>query len=391
MFAGKAVIAELRGTGSGVGDMVTWKTSDPASGTVVSYTNDGTANTGFVSEQTEPLGQKIDVTDPEPPNEPQTYEQHLFFASDPEWQCSVPDAFYGGFQGRPDHCQNKVLMSFDRSLDQIYGFSSFDTRRIETYAWGTAAVKGSYEATITTEQEAMQWVLSITHKPASGGGSTGADSGYSHQSGPTQWDVRVNAGYDTIEGVFARLDASNPGDPNPPDDYRKEVLDAVKAILSGESECAKWFGEKAIRLAALGAVGEQLKNAPITRYESGDKGGIRMYGNESLFGADGQPFRATDGTPAYMLFSNVEIQSTGPFNSIVSTANKIGGKYPNGQLASRIAQVLHELAHIVYDPKTLKTLIERDGGDENKSVENSRIVLDEHHCREAIDTFLKKH
>lgn len=35
VFAGKAVIAELRGTGSGVGDMVTWKTSDPASGTVV--------------------------------------------------------------------------------------------------------------------------------------------------------------------------------------------------------------------------------------------------------------------------------------------------------------------------------------------------------------------
>ena len=173
----------------------------------------------MVAEQVEPLGQSVALTDPEPPNEPSTYEQHLFFASDPEWQCEAAGlgAYGRDLMAIPEHCQDRVLMSFDRRLDQIYGFSSFDTRRIETYAWGTAAVKGSYEATITTEQEAMQWVLSITQKPATSGGSTGADSGYSHQSGPTQWDVRVNAGYDTIEGVFARLDASNPGDPNPPE------------------------------------------------------------------------------------------------------------------------------------------------------------------------------
>ena len=118
------MIAELRGTGSGVGDMVTWKSSDPASGTVVSYTNDGAANTGFVSEQTEPLGQSVALTDPEPPNEPQTYEQHLFFASDPEWQCSVPDAFYGGFQGRPDHCQNKVLRNLDIPLTDTFKWNT---------------------------------------------------------------------------------------------------------------------------------------------------------------------------------------------------------------------------------------------------------------------------
>ena len=109
VFAGKAVIAELRGTGTGIGDMVTWKTSDPASGTEVSYRNDGTANAGYVSGQVEPLGQSVALTDPEPPNEPSTYAQHLFFASEPEWQCKVPDAFYGGFQGRPDHCQNRLV------------------------------------------------------------------------------------------------------------------------------------------------------------------------------------------------------------------------------------------------------------------------------------------
>jgi len=120
----KAAIAKLWGTGSGVGDMVTWKTSDPASGTVVSYTNDGAANTGFVSEQTEPLGQSVAVTDPEPPNEPQTYEQHLFFASDPEWQCEAAGlgAYGNDLMARPDHCQDRVLMNLNIPLAQTFGW-----------------------------------------------------------------------------------------------------------------------------------------------------------------------------------------------------------------------------------------------------------------------------
>jgi len=102
------------------------------------------------------------------------------------------------------------------------------------------------------------------------------------------------------------------------------------------------------------------------------------------------PFKAVDGTPAFRLFPTVLIQATGPFNSITSTANKIGGKYPNGQLASRIAQVLHELAHLIYGPKTLEPLIENDGDDQDKSVKNTKIVLDDHGCRRAIDDFMKE-
>ena len=90
--------------------MVTWKTSDPVSGTVVSYTNDGTANTGFVSEQTEPLGQGISLEPPPVEPEPPTYEAHLFDAYDPEWQCSDEARdYYGSFSGLPEHCQRKRL------------------------------------------------------------------------------------------------------------------------------------------------------------------------------------------------------------------------------------------------------------------------------------------
>jgi len=93
--------------------MVSWKTSDPVTGTVVSYRNDGTGNTGFVSEQNEPLGQSISLSPPVEP-QPPTYEAHLFDAYDPEWQCSkVPRAFYGSFEGMPDHCQIKALHEAD--------------------------------------------------------------------------------------------------------------------------------------------------------------------------------------------------------------------------------------------------------------------------------------
>ena len=99
VYAGKAVIAELTGSGTGTYDNVTWKTSDPATGTVVSYWNAGTSNTGAVSEENEPLGQRIALEDPEEPFQPESYEQHFNFASDPDWQCQLPDSF------QPTECQ----------------------------------------------------------------------------------------------------------------------------------------------------------------------------------------------------------------------------------------------------------------------------------------------
>jgi len=351
VFAGKAVVVELRGTGVGVGDMVTWKTSDPASGTVVSYTNDGTANTGFVSEQTEPLGQSVALTDPEPPNEPSTYEQHLFFASDPEWQCSMPDAFYGGFQGRPDHCQDRVLMSFDWSLDQIYGFSSFDTRRIETYAWGTAAVKGSYEATITTEQEAMQWVLSITQKPASGSGSTGADSGYSHQSGSMQWDVQVNAGYDTIAGEFAYLNASNPGDRSLTNDEMQKLKDARNRAVNkikANTNCREKLTALLRTIAPLRFMNLTSRNGETYSPAAGEVFDNLTNTSPLLDRYDSIPIRASgrsgthDGTVTYMNTSFLRRFDSGLPDSADITINK---EFFSLSADARTIHVLHEVFH----------------------------------------------
>lgn len=217
MFAGKAVIAKLWGvaqlhdTGNTSTDWMRMYADDPVTGTSVMYWMDGSTLKGSIAEQVEPLGQRVEVTDPEVwVNEPTNYEnQVLNSASDPEWQCTVQGR-YQTFMDMPDHCQRKILESFDRGLDEVFGFAHLETYQIR---WGTAAEKGSYGSTITTAQQAMQFALSITHKPASGGGSSSADSGYSHQSGPMQWDVITNAGADAIADNFTRLDASNPGDP----------------------------------------------------------------------------------------------------------------------------------------------------------------------------------
>lgn len=69
------------------------------SGTIVSYTNDGTSNTGFVSEQNEPFGQGISLEPPPVEPQPPTYEAYLFSAREPEWQCSLPFSF------QPVSCQ----------------------------------------------------------------------------------------------------------------------------------------------------------------------------------------------------------------------------------------------------------------------------------------------
>lgn len=97
----------------------------------------------------------------------------------------------------------------------------------------------------------MQFVLSITHKPATSGGSTGADSGYSYESGDMQWDVEVYADYDTFAGMLAHFDASNGGDPSvdpdPPPEVgwrwkRVQALIDARRVLRNDKDCAKFFG-----------------------------------------------------------------------------------------------------------------------------------------------------
>ncbi|MGI8641405.1 MAG: FG-GAP-like repeat-containing protein, partial [Pyrinomonadaceae bacterium] len=88
VFAGGAVIAKQ------VSGAVEWTTSDPITGTVAKVGSGGAVG---LTEEYEPLGQKIRTTDPTEAPEP-TYQMHIGGAEDAEWQCQVPQDFYGGFQ-----------------------------------------------------------------------------------------------------------------------------------------------------------------------------------------------------------------------------------------------------------------------------------------------------
>lgn len=90
VYAGGALIArqDSRATTTMADDKVRWTAADPVTGTVAAYSS----GTGFVTEESEPLGQRIDLSDPNP-IEPESYEQHLFYASDPEWSCGISKEF----------------------------------------------------------------------------------------------------------------------------------------------------------------------------------------------------------------------------------------------------------------------------------------------------------
>jgi len=380
------MVAQLHDTGNTSTDWMRMYADDPVTGTSVMYWMDGSTLKGSIAEQVEPLGQRVEVTDPEVwVNEPTSYEnQVLNSASDPEWQCTVQGR-YQTFMDMPDHCQRKILESFDRGLDEVFGFAHLETYQIR---WGTAAEKGSYGSTITTAQQAMQFALSITHKPASGGGSSSADSGYSHQSGPMQWDVQVNAGYDIIADNFTRLDPANAGGDPIFGNYIQDAIDATTAILEGDSACAKWFGENG-RLA-LKAFSKQLLAAPQTRVSGEDYLGIHLStttrGPLRYFDANDKQL-SSNTTTAYRLFSTVEINSLGPFANPQSRG-KIGSQNVRpATLESRIAQILHEVAHLAY--KDYKPLIEDDKNDVAKSIANSNIILDEHKCMDAISAYMR--
>ena len=349
VYAGKAVIAELTGTGTGTYDNVTWKTSDPVTGTVVSYWNDGTSNTGSVSEQNEPLGQKIALEDPEEPFQPESYEQHFNFASDPEWQCMIPREFYGGFSGMPDHCQTRALIAAGSVLpweDEI------SVRYIRLGPGHEAQHTHTNDASLgvlNVTDSLRNVALSSTTKKESGEGENQKDGcSYGLDGSPNHCTVQS----ERTEALSLPVDIESRLDPQTSSfasDTQKDIEQALTATAEiigkdGNGECATWYGQNGRN--ALKAFSQQLIKAPITRVSGEDYLGIRQSTDED------QPMRYFDGngnqlvsntTTAYRLYSKIEINSTGPFAYSLSR-NKLGHNLQPASLESRIAQILHEVA-----------------------------------------------
>ncbi len=174
----------------------------------------------------------------------------------------------------------------------------------------------------------------------------------------------------------------------------KEALTAVRTILAIDSDCSKFF-EK-LGLFVLGKFAAQIESARVTRLSSDDWLGIRMDETEAskttYFDSDGQKLKSYGVQTAFRIFGRVQINRDGPFFNVQSRA--IIGGYAAGTLGSRIAQILHELAHMIYRPYAEggQPLIRNDGGDSGQSNTNTGIVMNEGegmaNCRKEIDAYL---
>ena len=221
----------------------------------------------------------------------------------------------------------------------------------------------------------MQFVLSITHKPATSGGSTGADSGYSYQSGDMQWDVEVNAGYDTFAGMLAHFDASNPGNPPGGDTpLDKGVRATEKALL--KDSCADLFKDISALTYGLVKTPKEyldlyLKNNLLTVNKIQANGvpfrdagvGASTGAGGSIDMGPGQSRRTSYQTrinPDGFFFSGRNSEG-----KLVSTIRN-SGFYGLDQNEIRAAVIIHELLHSL-------GLIPNDGPDLNDNGEQSRL------------------
>ena len=121
MFAGGALIAKQKHHESGGQnyDTVEWVTSDPVTGSEAKfyYTSEGSARS---VKEIEPLGQEVFSQDPVEFPEPPPNEMVSFW-EDMQWQCEVPERFYGGFWGMPIHCIKQVIQTseFNKYIGEL--------------------------------------------------------------------------------------------------------------------------------------------------------------------------------------------------------------------------------------------------------------------------------
>lgn len=186
--------------------------------------------------------------------------------------------------------------------------------------------------------EIMRRTLSITHKFASGGPSSGGDGGWS-QTGEHEWEVTAYEPFPS--DIDQRLDPANGGDPNPGDNMQAfdEAVQAVRNILQekGDNSCAKFFGR----------VGEDALNKIVAMVSesnfvplSDSVTGIKMV-VDPVAGAD---FNMPSNGYTTIGPTAVFINSRGPF--VDGRAKRIGHQY-SATLKSRALQILHEIGHLV--------------------------------------------
>ncbi|MBK8812874.1 MAG: hypothetical protein IPN69_19385 [Acidobacteria bacterium] len=207
--------------------------------------------------------------------------------------------------------------------------------------------------------------------------------------------VNIRCGDSTIPEDFKDAsDGSPPIDDGDQLQRANQALDAVEEILWGDSQCSRFFGGPA--LFAFYRLKRQLIGANVTSFADNDYAGIRMDdtgdSKTTYYDSNGRRQKGYGVNTGFRVFGRVRIEQRGPFFNGQSRA-KIGG-YDANTFESRILQILHELAHMIYKPYPGNTLIEDDGGDSSKSSSNTNKIKDTGEgngdCKKEIDAIANR-
>jgi hypothetical protein len=389
VYAGGALIAtQVRSTTS---DNVVFHTADPVTGTTMLMGDNGAYT---YKEESEPLWQRIEPVDPTP-GYPDEYTEITDIASEPNWNCALMKEVSGGFFNMPVECQKKEAQMMYFSIEgALQSMEPENPQRISQAPVHTHPERGPAGGDTGSSSTASSAETTMaTQKPPD---CDETDSGdvirICTQVPGDDGEVTVSSG--DIPGF---VDASEGGMTNQTKytnknrDIRNAIED-VDAILRQKNDCSEFFG--AYALQALGELDKTLRKG-IVGSSSDTKTGIKMEssGEQPLKYRSDPVDYPNDGKgpitiQTYRVFPIGTVNSYGPFFNFQSR-HRFGG-YDAASRESRVAQVLHELAHMVLqrdENGNYKPLIPNDDSGDATSVINTTTILDAG-CRNAIENLV---
>jgi YD repeat-containing protein len=386
VFAGGAVVAEQHSLpDTTTPDEITWYFADPVTGSRETWMQNGSYTTSG-GEEYEPLGQKIRTTMPIDLDQSPPYTSVGNDARFPEWQCQAFNE-KGPNLTLPTFCGLKILEDGTRWAGGKRALTPGDLSKL----FGSK-VTMSYNSEF---DNVMKYTISATAKKKTKDEKDDMDK--PEIALEEQFEVTVSAGDEaqhiidvTDTGVISAefgLSSSKNKYTNSNKDIRKALEDA-DLILSGDNECSKFFGK--YWKQGLLALDKKLNKGVVDN--NNQSTGIRQEMDKpNDFVGDMSP--TSDGNiaqkKAYRVFETATVNSFGPFFNPKSPA-KIGGYYPASR-ESRVLQILHELAHMIYK-SNYELLIPNDLGSglEGQSEINTDTILNDNKCKAEIDKLGEK-
>jgi len=353
VFAGGTLIAKQQRIviNNQNSDSIEWTTADPVTGTTGKFNY--TPDTNYHGlEEIEPLGQRLSLADPDYfEMENMSYQTFQNSAGEPEWQCQAPQAFYGGFQGMPDHCQMRVLQDFSLGLDDIFGFSKKEESPDKVAPGPTDPPAGASDLPVpltpTTKSNAK--MMGIRYMPASH--TPSADGCTYDAHGTPSCAVRIKD--DSIPDFIAADGKCPQGEECPTDlltakrvkiqdkEFENKLNNALASKTTGNDLTCEQALDK-LTVAILGAgstfkgVAGQFINGvdgnslwqtanPISHYRVAREGGTAFQSKYVLKGAQTvKGLTSTDGK-TIVINSNIDIS-----------------RFPNEQVWTFIHEVFHK-------------------------------------------------